>query len=66
MKTALPWCHFDRTFPIGVMRNICGGWHFYGLEVLCEVLMPFGKILAAVSTNSFPQLREFAGFIDES
>ena len=33
------------------MRNICGCWHFYDLEVLCQVLQPFGKTLAAVDSS---------------
>ena len=61
--------HFFWTFLIWVMRNLCGCWHFCILEILCEVLQPFGNTLAAVSSKLLvavlPQLpRYFATLWD--
>ena len=54
LSRTLPWCHLCGTFRIWVMRNLCGCRHFCDLEVLCEVLQPFGNAFTvAVSRNSF-------------
>ena len=52
-KTILPSCHFHRTLRIWVMRNVCGCWYLCDFVVLCEVLLPFGKIFAAVFSGFY-------------